>query len=315
MESKKWLEELLEHLRKQLGSEYQVEKADSRRKSENPDDISISVQKAGEREGIMINLLPETMEALEQGGDVTPAAEALFREYEEHRKRLLKSVFYTGSFQDVQETIFYALESRTAEQDFSRIPHKAYLDMEIVFYMMAESENRTFYHLVRNQDTERWGVGVEELWQAARKNTPGLLGMEILTCREVLKRAELENAESFVERIAAGLEKSEKIRTPAFILTNDFDMFGTSAILYEGVLERTAAVWNDDLLVIPISISDTIILPSSKSENSVEEWQATIRETNREMPSEEKTLTDSVYFYDRKKGLLQIAGQREKKNP
>lgn len=117
----------------------------------------------------------------------------------------------------------------------------------------------------------------------------------------------MEKKGSIVEKIAASLAENEKIQTPAFILTNDYGLFGAAAILYEGMLKQIAAVWNDDILVLPTSIHDVIILPFSRSRRSVTEWREMIYEMNREGSNKERALADSVYFYDRNAGTLRIA--------
>ena len=280
--------------------------------TENTGCIYIGVMKDGEGSGVMLDLEPEIMDALEQGADLKQIAESLLEEYDEKRKLLLDGVFGSGNFQEIRGTIFYALENRKAEnRDFSQIPHKAYLDMEIIFYMMVETENHVNYHLISNEDADVWGVDVEEIWQAAQENTPKLLGTAILTCREAIQRMDMEKKGSIVEKIAASLAENEKIQTPAFILTNDYGLFGASTILYEGTLKQIAAVWNDDILVLPTSIHDVIILPFSRSGRSVAEWREMIYEMNREGSNKERALTDSVYFYDRKEETLQIAEMRE----
>ena len=78
-------------------------------------------------------------------------------------------------------------------------------------------------------------------------------------------------------------------------------------ILYDGLLERIAWAWRDDVLVIPSSINEVMILPACGSTKSIQQWREIVKEMNQEEPENEMALSDSVYFYDHKEGKLCIA--------
>ena len=93
----------------------------------------------------------------------------------------------------------------------------------------------------------------------------------------------------------------------AFVLTNQYGFYGASVILYDGLLERIAWAWRDDVLVIPSSINEVMILPACGSTKSIQQWREIVKEMNQEEPENEMALSDSVYFYDHKEGKLCIA--------
>lgn len=79
-----------------------------------------------------------------------------------------------GDYGYVKYRILYKLVNTKDNQDLlMQIPHIPYLDLSIVFYIaVAETGEGHMTALVNNQHTKFWNVTVDELYQAAAKNTP-----------------------------------------------------------------------------------------------------------------------------------------------
>ena len=97
--------------------------------------------------------------------------------------------------------------------------------------------------------------------------------------------------------------------SPIYILSNADLFYGAACILYEGVLRKIALQLGSDLLILPSSVHEVLIVPDeSEWEKSELEWM--VRGINREVVAEEDRLSDQIYRYSLKTGQLEgIDGQ------
>ena len=88
-----------------------------------------------------------------------------------------------------------------------------------------------------------------------------------------------------------------------FVISNTSKIFGASCVLYPGVLEKFAAEKDADIFVLPSSIHEMILVPE-KEDQDYSTLPNIVKETNRTEVDPEEVLSDSVYYYDRKAGVL-----------
>ena len=90
--------------------------------------------------------------------------------------------------------------------------------------------------------------------------------------------------------------------THMYILTNTRKQYGASTILYPGLLENISEQLGEDFYLIPSSIHEFIILPSSYSP-STSELNEMVNEINENELPEDEFLSDHIYLlpYDFKK--------------
>ena len=97
--------------------------------------------------------------------------------YEQHEKEMAevsKMPQKLVHYEDVKDNILFKLINTEYNQELlMQVPHIPYLDLSIVFYIyVSESEQGIMATLVHNEHIESWNVTVDELYEAARKNTP-----------------------------------------------------------------------------------------------------------------------------------------------
>ena len=90
-----------------------------------------------------------------------------------------------------------------------------------------------------------------------------------------------------------------------YVLTNTNKINGASVILYDGLLNQISKKLHSDLVLLPSSIHEFIILPHNNdmSFNAMTEMVNSVNETS---VSDEEILSDHVYFYDSKSKRLII---------
>ena len=231
----------------------------------------------------------------------------LVERYLEKRSVLCKELLAGEWFERMKERIVYALERMEGnEEALKHIPWEPYLDMAIVFYLVETPGGETNYRVISNHDLEVWKVSKEEIFQIARENTPRL-GIPLLLTPEDAVGENKEGEEESLKDMEGYLLKHTQMGVSAFVLTNQYGFYGASVILYDGLLERIAWAWRDDVLVIPSSINEVMIVPACGSTKTIQQWREIVKEMNQEEPENEMALSDSVYFYDHKEGKLCIA--------
>lgn len=85
-----------------------------------------------------------------------------------------------------------------------------------------------------------------------------------------------------------------------YILTNKSMAYGASVIMNNDVMGRIASDMNDDLIIIPSSIHEVLILPASIGVS--DEINQMINEVNSSQLNEEEILSDHYYIYNKDYG-------------
>lgn len=220
-----------------------------------------------------------------------------------------------ADFGKLREKVAYKLIQKESNQELlQEIPYVEFLDLAIVFYLILdESRNGQMTALIHNSHMDSWGTTKEELYQLAEKNTPQLLPVQIKTMKEVLKGILKENMKDDLWDIG-GNEMIEDLlgedRVPLYILSNKRQMNGACCILYGNCLERFAAEQEADLIILPSSVHETLLMPEQE-ETSYEDLSHMVTEINQSEVLEEDRLSNQIYRYSRSSGTIEIVFKSE----
>ena len=177
-------------------------------------------------------------------------------------------------FQRVKNKIACKLISADANRELLKsVPHIDWLDLSIVFYMMlGQSESGQMTAMICLEHMEKWGTTAEELCQIAYNNMEHLLPLKIMTMTEVMKEMMQKNlGEAFTDELEDGLE---------------------------------------DIVVIPSSIHEVLTVPYETGMD-LACMSCMVQSINRENVPKEDWLSDRVYYYDRKEGMLMVSDYGE----
>lgn len=139
--------------------------------------------------------------------------------------------------------------------------------------------------MITNRQVKEWGITVNDLVLAAQQNTPRLFPAKIIDMEEMLA-----GMRSFISCPSA---------IPMYILTNEQEVNGASALLYGDVLKDFANKKGTDMYILPSSIHEVILLPSDRI-NDPTKLLSMVHDANTTVVSIGDVLSDSVYYYDRK---------------
>ncbi len=209
--------------------------------------------------------------------------------------------FDTSIFTDYrkasQRIVMRLISYEKNEELLKAVPHFHYLDLAVVFYcMLCSGEKGQANILIRTEHMENWGVTPEDLRQVAVQNTEKLLPPDLISMKALLK-----------ERRPESLTDMEEMDINMYILTNRFRTNGATALLYEGLLAKLADLFDRDLIILPSSIHEVILVPAREEDGDREklsEYTAMVKEVNEMELTDEEILSGHAYYYSRRTGLV-----------
>lgn len=197
----------------------------------------------------------------------------------------------------VQDRICYRLVAQAGNEELLKdIPYVEFLDMAICFFYAYKGEDLGEGSiLIHNSHVKMWNCTVSELMELAGKNTPALFPWQCCTMEEIIY--EMLDKDSAKQLYAQDV--------PMKVLSNCQRTNGAACLIYQGVLEHLADIYETDMYILPSSIHETILLPDSGRENP-EELKSMIVQVNRTQVAPEEVLSDSLYRYDRMRRRVEI---------
>lgn len=237
---------------------------------------------------------------LEEGVPLDSILDEIFRVYTDNSVVPQVDPSFLSDFPSLRPKVAYKLIHRESNQKLlTTIPHMDYLDLSIVFYLfLEENEYGHMTALIYQNHMESWGTTMEELYQLASVNTPRLLHADVKSMDDVMK--ELAQAklgddydEAFIDEL---LDPSDT--PPLFVLSNSAGLNGACAILYENLLKNFADSLEQDLVILPSSIHEVLLIPYTE-DICFEELLEMVHHINlTEVPVEDR-LSNQIYYFDR----------------
>lgn len=169
-------------------------------------------------------------------------------------------------------------------------------DLSVIYRLNMElRDGRKGSCVVSEAMMRLMGLDEKELYDLAMEKAPINSPYRIKSITEMLE--EMTNEEVFPS-------------CPLMVLTNDEAIYGASVIMYPNVLEHCSTVMNGDFYVIPSSVHECLLKPDNDNV-SLEELKAIVKEVNDTQLSPEDLLSYSVYHYDYKEKIFEIADKYE----
>lgn len=194
--------------------------------------------------------------------------------------------------------IFRVVQAEANKKMLSDVPHIRFLDLAIIFCLyLEENENGQTTSLIHNDLMEIWKVREEDLWKAARVNTMSAMMAEIRSLSDVAAEAARNCREGlfgFDEEFI--MELAENDVPPLYVLSNRVGIYGAGCMIYDGVLKSFADSLDDDLVILPSSIHEVLLL-SDKLADSYEYLKSMVTAINElDVPPADQ-LSNQVYKY------------------
>ena len=198
-------------------------------------------------------------------------------------------------FDKVQGLIFHKLINFGANIALlEKVPYTRYLDFAIVYCVHCENEEiGDGSILIHNSHLEMWRCTTQDLARLAEENTPRLYPLSVCTMKDVIQ-----------ECIGCPLPDEDDI--PAtYVMSNKARVNGAISIRYKGILKAFSSKLNSDIVILPSSVHEVILLPLLEHEG-FKEFKDMVYEVNRYQLSKEEFLSDNVYLYRRDTDSIEI---------
>ena len=171
-------------------------------------------------------------------------------------------------------------------------PHKDYLDLAVLYEV--RNKNASMSVKITNDIMQNSGITFEELDEAANNNRDSYVAQDMFSMMVSLMPISTEEIEE-MRRAQAGASQ-------VYVLTNEWKVNGASVLLYPELIEDIAQKENSDLIVIPSSIHEILMVKASGMNK--DDISQMVQEVNSQQVDEQERLSDHAYFY--KRGSLRI---------
>lgn len=210
--------------------------------------------------------------------------------YHQNKNGLHLDLDIFHDFEKMSEHIVYRLINYDKNRELLKdIPHIPYLDLAIVFVcLFPETEAGHGSILIHNCHLDHWQVSTSDLMRNAQKNTPKLLPYDLRNMGDWLN-----------EMLPEECREEEISEMPLYVLTNAIKLHGACCILYKELLRQVAEKFSSDIVILPSSIHEVLLLPAYY-DNTTEELNALVQQVNTDEVKDEDILSDHVYYYDRR---------------
>lgn len=235
-------------------------------------------------------VLDKAVETYMQGKEKIPDFDfSMFTDYEYMKDRLTIEAVSAEKNQDILE----------------RVPHKMMEDIAMVyrFEIGSDAGGRSSV-LITNDHLKTFGITPEELHEDAVRNASEFKPLVIKSMRETL----LEIGGDILEEL--GIPEQSPIDDVMYVVSVPDKTHGASVLAYQDFMDRATETMGGDFYILPSSIHELILIKDDGSQNykELEEMVQTINETQ-VLP--EERLTDSVYHYDAKDQVFELAEKYE----
>lgn len=235
-----------------------------------------------------------------EGVSLKAVVSEIIRIYNQNKNSININADYFENYENVRKTIVYKLVNYQKNKKLLEdVPYKRVLDLAVVFYCLIEQRKGvSATALIHNEHLKIWNVTEDEIYNDALKNTPVLLAGSIVPMSKILSEiagtAPVDNDEKVCEYTGEDI---------LYVLTNSSRVNGAACILYDNLLKKFANDVHSDLYILPSSVHEVIIVPK-KNAFDKSELADMVREVNEQGVSQDEILSDNVYEYNRKNGLI-----------
>jgi len=283
------LEQVVEAVSGILGTEYWVQGIEIPKNNGMKAD-GILVRGNGERIGITIYVSKEHLE----NATISEIADFVCCEYQNAftSKSPLDEIENFADGQFVLSNVVYQLINKQRNVDFlDSVPHKEFLDLALIYRVVLSVGNEGISsYVVRNDFLSVTSISIEELDEAAKKNTISKLGTCCLNLEEVVGDYSLH----------------DEATPQLYVLTNEVRNNGAVLMSYSSVLSEIAGKLGGNLIILPSSIHEVLLL-AEDTEISITDLRSMVESVNQKEVLAEEVLSNNVYRFVKDTGVVELA--------
>lgn len=237
-----------------------------------------------------------------QGMPMEEILEEILTAYKENADVTLGDVKGILDFYNLRDKVAFKLIQREKNQELLKeVPYFDFLDLAVVFYLLLdENKGGQMTVLIHNSHIKQWSVTKEELKYLAEKNTPVLLPPEIRTLKEVIRDIFTKQLGELSDDSFEDLFGTDESNPLIYVLSNKNQINGAACVLYEGILKHFAEEQKTDIIILPSSVHETLLIPDREN-LKYEELIEMVCQINSTEVLEEDVLSNNIYCYELEK--------------
>lgn len=222
-----------------------------------------------------------------RGDSIEELAGRIINCHEEQSMALDLDMDFFHDYSSVKDRIFYKLVSFAENKKFLEdAPHLRWHDLAIVFYYALEDEVLAGASITINrQHMMMWRQNAESLYRAAGRNARRDMPELLVSIRELVEDV-------------TGISVQGEDDLPMYVLTNREKRFGASVMLYSEQMAKLAEKFGCDLLILPSSVHEVLLLPDDHCQE-YSFYRQMVSEVNRTQVEAEEVLSYGLYRYNR----------------
>lgn len=222
----------------------------------------------------------------------------------EEKKGMINDLDFRNfmEYDNVKDRIYFKLINTEKNKNLlEEVPSADFLNLSIVYYIgIKNTEDVALSTIIKNEVLDFWGINWQELHDVALKNTKEKQGSKLMTMEKILMEI-LSEDETQVGDKAELFDEAEIMceGTNMYVLTNQYKMYGASALLYTDKLKELSGKMESDLYILPSSIHEVILIPENLVAHDVDTMLEMVRCINENKVPNDEILADSIYMYKR----------------
>ncbi|MCM1256675.1 MAG: DUF5688 family protein [Butyrivibrio sp.] len=235
-------------------------------------------------------------EDYQKGNSIEQIFKSILADYKKHRSsKNLELSFFTQYDLVKYHIIFKIIHYESNRELLKQAPHFKFLDLAVVFScLLLDTPNGNATILILNSHMEYWNVTREQLFAAARANTPALLPFQINPLEKLLE-----------EMMPGTIPAEYKDTIPLYVVSNDSNLHGATALLYPEYIQDFAREKDCDFYILPSSIHEILLMPAS-DDIDPRSLSLMICQVNENHVQKDEILSCHPYYYSRGKQEITI---------
>lgn len=223
------------------------------------------------------------------GDSIETVLKNILKDYRKHKSsQNLELSFFTQYDLVKYHIVFKVIHYESNRELLEHAPHFHFLDLAVVFScLLLDTPKGNATILILNNHMEHWNVTKEQLYAAARANTPVLLPFHIYPIEELLE-----------EMMPGEIPAELKGNIPLYVLSNPSNLNGANALLFPEYIQDFAREKNCDLYILPSSIHEILLMPA-ESHISPSALTQMICQVNEKHVQKDEILSFHPYYYSR----------------
>lgn len=236
--------------------------------------------------------LDEPYRQYQDGMSLREIVEEIAAIYEKHARHEELDMDFFRNYASVENRIYHKVVNFEKNRKLlADVPYFRWHDLAVIFYYaMEEAAFGRASILIHNNHLDMWGQPAEEVYRRACKNMKKSMPELLVPMQKLLE-----------DTMGLQMEDSSM---PLYVLTNRERMFGASAMLYSEQIRELAAKIHSDLLILPSSVHEVLLMPDDKAQG-YDFYRQMVHEVNTTQVDPEEILSFNLYRYNREKAAIE----------